>query len=132
MNTKTIMTTFEDGILVSKEVKNILNSHKFKIGQLVEVGKLENKMLEILNVEPLNKQYEGVRAFIVNLYHTEYGDCMYDLSINKDSYIKMSEAKKELDSGKLNYGSKEYIEQVAKYHTASGSIISSLKEKDLF
>lgn len=126
-----ITAKYEDGVLVSTETKAIPKTHKINVGSLVEVGEIKDEMLEIFDIAPLNKKYEGMRAFVVRQHHNNAGECVYDLSLRMGAYTEQEEARELLNSGKLQYGSKEYVDQVAKFQYAAGSMITDVKESDL-
>jgi len=126
-----ITAKYENGVLVSTDTKAILKNHKIKVGSLVEVGEIKDEMLAIFGITPTNKKYEGMRAFVVRQHHNNAGECVYDLSLRMEAYKEQEEARTLLNSGNLQYGSKEYIEQVTKFHHAAGSMITDLKENEL-
>lgn len=126
-----ITAKYEDGVLVSTETKAIPKTHKINVGSLVEVGEIKDEMLAIFDIAPLNKKYEGMRAFVVRQHHNNAGECVYDLSLRMEAYKEQEEARALLNSGNLQYGSKEYVDQVAKFQYAAGSMITDIKESDL-
>lgn len=122
---------YENGVLVSTETKVIPKAHKISVGSLVEVGQIKDEMLAIFGITPTNKKYEDMRAFVVHQHYNNAGECVYDLSLRMEAYKEQEEARTLLNSGNLQYGSKEYIEQVTKFHHAAGSMITDLKENEL-
>ena len=48
-----------------------------------------------------------------------------------EKYKEQEEARALLNSGNLQYGSKEYVDQVSKFQYAAGSMITDIKESDL-